>query len=162
MWWSRRSILLGLLALAGCGFTPVYAPGSTASTLRDRVQITAPETVEGYAMLQGLRDRLGNAATPAYALTVMLDITEVAAATTTAGSTTRYTLPGTASYMLSNLAGFTLAQGTVDSFTSYSATGTTVATRSAQADARERLAQLLADQIVTRLSVADLTPPLTP
>lgn len=162
MWWSRRSALLGLLAVAGCGFTPVYAPDSTASTLRDAVQITAPETVEGYAMLQALRDRLGNAATPAYALTVTLDITEVAAATTTEGNTTRYTLPGEATYVLNNVAGITLTQGTVASFTSYSATGTTVATSTAQADARARLAQLLADQIVTRLSVADLTPQLTP
>ena len=162
MWWSRRSAFLGLLAVAGCGFTPVYAPDSTASTLRDAVQITAPETVEGYAMLQALRDRLGNAATPAYALTVTLDITEVAAATTTEGNTTRYTLPGEATYVLNNVAGITLTQGTVASFTSYSATGTTVATSTAQADARARLAQLLADQIVTRLSVADLTPQLTP
>ena len=150
------------MAVAGCGFTPVYAPDSTASTLRDAVQITAPETVEGYAMLQALRDRLGNAATPAYALTVTLDITEVAAATTTEGNTTRYTLPGEATYVLNNVAGITLTQGTVASFTSYSATGTTVATSTAQADARARLAQLLADQIVTRLSVADLTPQLTP
>lgn len=158
MWWSRRSTLLSLLAVAGCGFAPVYAPGSTASTLRDAVQITAPETVEGYAMLQALRDRLGNAATPAYALTVTLDITEVAAATTTAGSTTRYTLPGKASYALTTIEGSPLVSGTVDGFTSYSATGTTVATSTAQADARARLAQLLADQIVTRLSVAALTP----
>lgn len=158
MWWSRRSTLLGLLALAGCGFTPVYAPGSTASTLRDRVQITAPATTEGYVMLQALRDRLGDATTPAYDLTVTISITEVAAATTPAGSTTRYTLPGTASYTLTQMDGIPLVNGEVDSFTSYSATGSTVATSAAQADARARLAQLLADQIVTRLSVADLTP----
>ena len=163
MWWSdRRTVILGLLALAGCGFTPVYGPGSAASTLRDQVQITAPATVEGYAMLQALRDRLGNTTTPALALTVTLAITEVAAATTTEGSTTRYTLPGTASYTLTRLDGTPLVAGAVDGFTSYSATGTTVATSTARADARARLAQLLADQIVTRLSVADLSPPLTP
>jgi LPS-assembly lipoprotein len=158
MWWSRRSALLGLVALTGCGFTPVYAPDSTASALRDSVQITAPATVEGYALLQALRDRLGNGAAPNYALTVTLDITEVAAATTPAGNTTRYTLPGKATYNLTTLEGTPLVSGAVDSFTSYSATGTTVATSTAQADARARLAQILADQIVTRLSVADLTP----
>ena len=159
MWWSdRRAIILGLLALSGCGFTPVYGPGSKAEILLGHVQITAPETVDGYHLLQALRDRFGESIGTAYDLKVTLDINEVAAATTTEGSTTRYTLPGKASYVLSNLAGFTLAQGTVDSFTSYSATGTTVATSTAQADARARLAQILADQIVTRLSVADLTP----
>jgi LPS-assembly lipoprotein len=159
MWWSdRRTVLLGLLALGGCGFTPVYAPGSTASTLRGQVQITAPETVEGYRMLQALRDRLGDSTTPAYDLAVTLDITEVAAATTSAGSTTRYTLPGRATYVLTTLAGAALAEGAVDSFTSYSATGTTVATSAAETDARARLAAILADQIVTRLSVADLSP----
>ncbi len=163
MWWSdRRTILLSLSALAGCGFAPVYAPGSTASTLRNQVQITAPATGEGYVLLQALRDRLGPAAAPAYALSVTLDITQVAAATTPQGSTTRYTLPGTASYTLTAIDGTPLVNGTVDSFTSYSATGTTVATSTAQADARARLAQILADQIVTRLSVADLSPQLNP
>ena len=159
MWWSdRRTILLGLTALAGCGFTPVYGPGSTASTLRDRVQITAPATIDGYALLQALRDRLGNSAAPIYDLSVTLTITEVPAATTPAGSTTRYTLPGSASFILSGQNGTPLVTGTVDSFTSYSATGSTVATSAAQTDARARLAIILAEQIVTRLSVADLTP----
>ena len=159
MWWSdRRSAIVGLLALAGCGFTPVYAPGSTASALRGQVQITAPETVEGYRLLQALRDRLGDSASPAYDLRVTLNISELAAATTAQGNTTRYTLPGTATYSLTTLAGAPLAQGSVDIFTSYSATGTTVATSAAQTDARARLAEILADQIVTRLSVAPLTP----
>lgn len=159
MWWSdRRIFLLALTALAGCGFAPVYAPGSTASALRDRVQITAPATVEGYALLQALRDRLGNSTAPAYALTVTFQFTEVPAATTTAGNTTRYTLPGSASFTLSGQNGTPLVTGTVNSFTSYSATGSTVATSAAQTDARARLAVILADQIVTRLSVADLTP----
>ena len=159
MWWSdRRIALLGLVALAGCGFHPVYGPGSAAGILLGHVQITAPETVEGYRLLQALRDRLGDSIGTAYDLTVTLDISQVAAATTAEGSTTRYTLPGKANYVLRNLAGFTLAEGTVSSFTSYSATGTTVATTAAETDARARLAAILADQIVTRLAIADLTP----
>ena len=159
MWWSdRRSALLGLLALAGCGFTPVYGPGSTASALRNQTTITAPETVEGYRLLQALRDRLGQADDPAFTLTVALEITQVAAATTAEGSTTRYTLPGTATYALTGLAGAAITSGSVDSFTSFSATGSTVATSAAEVDARARLAAILADQIVTRLSVVTLTP----
>lgn len=159
MWWfSRLGAVLGLLAVAACGFTPVYAPGSTASTLRGQTAITAPETVEGYRLLQALRARLGDTATPAYALTVTLNIGQVAAATTAEGSTTRFTLPGTAGYRLTGQDGAVITQGMVTSFTSYSATGTTVATSAAAMDARARLAAILAEQIVTRLSVADLSP----
>ena len=86
MWWSdRRIALLGLVALAGCGFHPVYGPGSAAGILLGHVQITAPETVEGYRLLQALRDRLGDSIGTAYDLTVTLDISQVAAATTAEG-----------------------------------------------------------------------------
>jgi LPS-assembly lipoprotein len=44
----------------------------------------------------------------------------------------------------------------VDSFTSYSATGSTVAGLTAKEDAGRRLMVILADQIVARLMVAAL------
>ncbi len=154
----RRAALIGLAALAGCGFTPVYGPGSTASQLREQVRISAPATAEGYRLLQALRDRLGRASSPTYDLTVTLDFTQIAAATTAAGSTTRYNLPGSANYVLTDRNGAVLAQGAVDSFTSYSATGTTVATSAAETDARDRLAIQLAELIIVQLSVIDLTP----
>ena len=47
--------------------------------------------------------------------------------------------------------GTRVAGGTVDSFTSYSATGSTVAGLAAEEDAYLRLMRLLADQIVSRL-----------
>ncbi len=52
------------------------------------------------------------------------------------------------------------AKGRVESFTSYSATGSTVATLAAETDAATRLMQILADQIATRLIAA--APGLTP
>ena len=52
------------------------------------------------------------------------------------------------------------ARGRVESFTSYSATGSTVATLAADTDAATRLRQILADQIATRLIAA--APGLTP
>ena len=45
-----------------------------------------------------------------------------------------------------------MTSGTVQSFTSYSATGSTIATLAAQRDARARLMQILADQIAQRLA----------
>ena len=44
-----------------------------------------------------------------------------------------------------------VAQGEVSSFSSYSTEGTVIATNAAHADARGRLAVMLADQVVTRL-----------
>lgn len=44
-----------------------------------------------------------------------------------------------------------MAQGEVSNFTSHSTVGTVIATTAAEADARGRLAVMLADQVVTRL-----------
>ena len=58
--------------------------------------------------------------------------------------------------MLTEIAsGRTVARGQVSSFTSYSTTGTTIATLAAEQDAHKRLARLLADQVVTRLLALD-------
>ena len=73
--------------------------------------------------------------------------------------TTRYSLSGTADFALKDQAGRVLAQGRVSSFTSYSTTGTTIATLSAEGDARQRLATMLADQVVTRLLAASASLP---
>ena len=49
-----------------------------------------------------------------------------------------------------------MTSGTVNNFTAYSATGSTVATLAAERDALERLMVILGDQITTRLFAADL------
>ncbi|HCQ58330.1 MAG TPA: hypothetical protein DIU10_10575, partial [Sulfitobacter sp.] len=54
------------------------------------------------------------------------------------------------------LGGQIVTSGKVESFTGYSATGTTVATRAAELDAQERLMVILADLVVSRLYAADL------
>jgi LPS-assembly lipoprotein len=52
--------------------------------------------------------------------------------------------------------GSVLRSDTVDSFVSYSATGTTVATLAAQRDAQTRLMTILADLIVQQLQMSRL------
>ena len=66
------------------------------------------------------------------------------------GAITRYNLEGRAALAPAwPRTGAVLAEGEATAFTGYSATGTTVATRAAEAeDARERLMVLLADEIV--------------
>ncbi len=153
---TRRAALLGCLALGACGFTPAYAPNGAARALRQSVDIsTASDTVFDYRLRTALEDRLGGATTPLYDLRLETRIDEVSAAITPGGSVTRYNLTGRTDYLLAERAsGLELARGSVTSFTGYSATGTTVATRAAADDARDRLAEALADLVVNRLIMA--------
>ena len=150
MWWSRRGLLVALAALPGCGFTPAYGPGGAAEGLRGRVAVEAPATPQGYALRQRLLDRLGGAGSE---LLLSVDLTQEEGASAIApdGSTTRLRLLGTATWRLEGPDGAVLGSGAVEGFTAFSATGSTVASRTARLDAEARLAVLLADRIVTRL-----------
>ncbi|MGI3169585.1 LPS assembly lipoprotein LptE [Pseudooceanicola sp. C21-150M6] len=162
---DRRS-LLRLLATApmaagvsACGFTPAYGPGGGASKLTGRVAVSAPTTRETYLMTRQLEERLGRTSAPAYQLSYTLELEEERIAITSDNITRRFNLIGKASYRLTDLTGNELAKGQVESFTGYSATGTTVATRAARWDAEERLATILSDDIVTRLIAVAATLP---
>jgi len=150
----RRSALIGLLALAGCGLTPVYGSGGSAGVLRNAVTFAAPDTVAGFRLRAQLETRLGRVNVPQYALSVDLSQTPRPATITPDGDTTRFNLAGTADWSLSDLGGTVLKTGSVQTFTSYSATGSTVATQAAETDASARLSVALADLIVARLILA--------
>lgn len=158
--------LAALVLLGACGFAPAYGPGGTGTALRGQVAVAAPDSPDGYALRARLEDRLGapEAATRALALSVDVEVEAVAAALTPEGAITRYDLVGWAPWRLAEAGGAVppdaqpearldapLAEGVADGFTGYSATGPTVATEAAEADARERLMVLLADEIVARL-----------
>ena len=153
--WSpdRRAALLGLLALAGCGLTPVYGPGGGGGKLFGKVRPRDPQTYQDFAFNRRLGERLGGEGSD-YDLDYRITVGVVAQAITTDEVTNRYSLNGTADYALTDRAGRVLAQGRVSNFSSYSTTGTTIATLSAEGDARNRLAGMLADQVVTRLLAA--------
>jgi LPS-assembly lipoprotein len=151
----RREALLGLMALAGCGFSPAYAPGGAALALRGRISFTTADTPFDFRLAAALEKRLGRADAPSYALAVTTTVSEVSAAITQEGSVTRFNLPGRADWVLrDDTTDKVLATGTATNFASYSATGTTVATRTAARDAAARLAVMLADIIVTQLIAA--------
>jgi len=152
---TRRAALFGAaLALCGCGFAPVYAPGGNAEALHGQVSYTVPDTVEGYRILTRLEQRLGRAsAEAAYRLDVALVTEELGAAITPEGAVTRFTITGVAEFTLIDRAAATaLVSGRTDSFTGYSTTDSTVATENARDDAIARLATILGDQIVTQIS----------
>lgn len=148
---SRRAALLGLLGLAACGFTPVYGPGGVGAAWQNAVAIEAPDTVLGFRMAGRLGEQFGPATNARYTLGVTPQAAPVSATITEDGDITRFNLTGNAMWVLRDATGASVADGLVQTFTSYSATGTTVATQAAEADAERRLAIALADLVVAQL-----------
>lgn len=158
---NRRHLLKlsAALPLAGCGFTPVYGPDGPGRTLRGRIAYQAPATPEGFRLRARLEERLGRVERGDFLLTVELDISEEALVISSSQNINRFNLPGTATWTLSEPGrDAPLESGSVQTFTAYSAAGTTVATQEAQDDAGDRLAIALADLIVTDLIIATETP----
>ncbi|MDX5358388.1 MAG: LPS assembly lipoprotein LptE [Rhodobacterales bacterium] len=158
MSWSDRRKVLALLAaapLAACGFSPAYAPGGAAHALREAVALAEPKDRNGFDFANRLEDRLGRASAARFRLDWSVQAEPVGAGITPTGAITRYTLKGQARYALVRLeGGQTVTSGSVDSFTSWSTSGSTVATLSAEQDAHRRLMIILADQVVARLIAA--------
>ncbi|WP_339108702.1 LPS assembly lipoprotein LptE [Thioclava sp. GXIMD4216] len=156
MWSSnRRTFLLGALAapaLAACGFTPAYGPQGGGAKLLSALQVDAPQSQDDFAYRRRLSERLGPAQTPRYRLSYTITTGVMGQAISQDDVTNRYSLNGTATYRLYDMANdAVLLTGRVSSFTSWSATGTIVATQTAERDAHKRLMRILADQTVTRL-----------
>jgi len=145
-------VILGALALAACGFSPVYGPGGTGGKLFGQVRTADPHTPDDFSFTGRIAERLGPETESRFLLDYQLRIAVVPQAITPDEVTTRYALNGTADFTLTEAGtGRVVTRGQVSSFTSYSTTGTTVATMAAEQDAHERLARMLADQVVTRL-----------
>ena len=156
-WPDRRFVLLAPLALAACGFEPVYGPGGTGRLLQNNVLVDAPGTQNAYLLTRELEERLGRATAPAYALSLDIRTFERPLAIDRAGNTGRFQMQGHVSYALRRSdTGQIITSGQVENFAGYSATGTTVATLAGEDDARERLMNMLAEQIATRLYAAEL------
>jgi LPS-assembly lipoprotein len=158
MWWPDARPLLALalaVMLAGCGFSPVYAPGSPAAERLGRIAVQTEATLDGDRLRTALDARLdGPAAQATQDLTVTVTIIDQSAAVAADGTRARVNLVGVARWQLVDRAtGAVLAQGQEDSFTGYATTGSTVATQAARMDAAERLAVILADLIVARLAL---------
>ncbi|KFE34056.1 LPS assembly lipoprotein LptE [Thioclava atlantica] len=155
MWSSDRRTFLrlaGVFALAGCGFTPAYGPQGGAAKLLGGVEPDAPETRDAFELVQHLKARLGPADPQRYRLSYTISTEAIGEGIAPDNSTTRYQLNGQIDYTLRDAASdAVLLTGRVNSFTSWSATGTVLASDAAREDAHRRLMRILGDQIVTRL-----------
>lgn len=152
---DRRTFLLAPLVLAACGFTPAYAPGGNADALIGSIKVADPSDKRGFDLVQRLEERLGRPQNARHLLAYAIKTTATGVGITTENVITRFNVSGTVDWTLSDKdSGARLTGGQVQSFTSYSATGATVAGLAAQEDANLRLMRILADQIVTRLIAA--------
>jgi LPS-assembly lipoprotein len=159
MWCSdRRRLLLAFACLAGCGFEPLYAPGSPPAAMRGRIAFDSLEGSAGFTLTERLLERLGWPDRPTHRLELALDFEEEGIAITPGDITTRFRVYGVAAYRLvPNSGGEPALEGEVQSFTGYNAPATSTASafasRVAAEDARVRLARLLADRIVLDLAL---------
>jgi LPS-assembly lipoprotein len=149
---GRRSLILLPLALAACGFTPAYAPGGAATRLTGAVRAADPGDKNAFDFVERIEERLGRTEVHRYDLAYSIATEAVGVGITPDNRIIRYNLKGVIDFTLTDAAtGQRITGGRVQSFTSYAATGSTVAGLAAEEDAAFRLMRLLADQVVARL-----------
>lgn len=149
---NRRFVLLSGLALAGCGFEPVYGTGGVASDLRGSILVDEPTTRNEFRLVEHLEQRLGRASSPQYGLKVVLSVSEEGLAVTGSNNITRFNVLGVADFALRDLAsGDVVYSSKVNTFTSYSASSQPVSTSTAERDAQDRLMVALGDKITAKL-----------
>ena len=153
---SRRHLLI-FLALAGCGFTPALGTGGPAHLLVGRIWSAVPVDQSGFGFVKQIEARLGRVEQRDFDLTYDIVTASDGVGITSDGAITRYNLTGTVVWTLTRHAdGVRLAGGEVSTFTSYSATGSTVAGLAARQDAGRRLMVVLADDVVARMLAASV------
>lgn len=157
----RFGVVLAAASLAGCGFTPVYGPDGTGAALLGQLSLDPPQDRNDYLLQRRIEERLGQATAGAWRLSTQIKTDDIGLGFTTDGDITRYNINGTTDYTLRRTGSSEIfRQGKIQHFTSYSATGTTVATLAAKRDAEVRLMTILADQIIDQLLIIseDLQP----
>ncbi|HLQ18268.1 MAG TPA: LPS assembly lipoprotein LptE [Tabrizicola sp.] len=157
---TRRAVLAAPLFVAACGFSPAYGPGGSAGKLTESVWVQDPDTKNAFDLVERLEERLGRPENVRYDLAYTITTESVGVGITSDNKITRYNLKGVVDYFLTDRAtGTRVTGGRVQSFTAYSATGSTVAQLAAEEDAALRLMRILADQIVARLIAASASLP---
>ena len=148
---NRRSIL-ALFALGGCGFTPALGPSGAAAGLQGAIRADNPDSKNAFDLVERLEERIGRPETARFDLGYVITTKAIGVGITPDNAITRYNLTGQVDWTLTERSsGARVAGGRVENFTSYSATGSTVAGLAAEEDAAFRLMRILADQIVSRL-----------
>ncbi|MHA1113017.1 MAG: LPS assembly lipoprotein LptE [Alphaproteobacteria bacterium] len=150
-------LLLAVLALAGCGFQPLYGErpqGSVAAVLA-QVQIDLISDRLGQRLHNALRDRMiprGGPARPLYRLRVAVNESKRRLAIHKDETTARASLQVSAIFEIFDAgSGAALMKGKARATSSYNVLDSDFATLSAERDAQERAVRVLADEITVRV-----------
>lgn len=153
----RRAAFLVALALPGCGLHPLYAGGGSgpvAAALAG-VEVAPIEGRGGWLIANALRQRLAaDGQTPRYRLDVKLDDQIAGLGVRGDDSVVRERRTLRARYQLVDAgSGTVVLDATAGSDAGIDVVGSEYATIAAENTAQERLADIVADQIVARVAV---------
>ncbi len=157
-WYKSAAAGAGLLALAACGFQPLYGRSGQTTAVAELQTIHVQETIsrDGQILRNRLIERLNPRAIPAevrYSLTLEVAQTKVGLAIQADARITRYNLTMTAKYGLKRLSdNHVLINGHARVIGAYNVVDSEYATLVAEKNAVERVARELSDEIHTRLS----------
>jgi len=146
-----------VLVLSGCGLRPLYSGGSSgvvAQTLQGISITPIAGGKAGWLMQNALADRMGSGSAARYRIDVMLDDKIEGFGVRADDSITRERRTLRARYQLVEIAsGKTVLDATAGSDVGIDVVSSEYATIAAENTALERLATVVADQIVTRVAV---------
>ena len=153
----RALALVALLALGGCSLQPMYAGGSsgTVASSLSAIQVAPIPERAGWLVRNALVDRLGGeAASPSYRLEVELDDDLSGFGIRGDSAVTRERRTLRARYRLVELSsGQVVLDATAGSDAGIDVVSSEYATIAAEQTAQERLALVLADQMVSRVAL---------
>ena len=154
---TRIAILTLMLLLGACGLQPMYGGGSSGQVANGlaTVQVAAIPERAGWLVRNALVDRIGGeSASPAYRLEVELDDNLTSFGIRGDSSATRERRTLRARYRLVELkTGQVVLDATAGSDSGIDIVSSEYATVAAEQTAQERLAGVVADQMVSRLAL---------
>ena len=161
MWSPRRAYAVALLALAlaGCGFQPIYTRQETtanAAVELQKVQVNLIKDRIGQQLHNNLLDRLnprGRPDNPEFFLNVSLSTSKVDLGIQRDDTSTRAKLTVIASYSLTDRNKKTIFRSVSRSVSGYNIVESDYATQSAEFDAINRSLRVISEDIRSRLAV---------
>jgi LPS-assembly lipoprotein len=143
------------LALAGCGFHPLYGGGRLAPQLAS-IYVEPLVERDGYELRNQLIDLLGSDGRErgkTYVLKLSLNEVSNGVALQNDATITRYNDTLTATYVLTDVQGKQITSGSQSSLSSYNVSNSPYSTLAVQQDSDRRAAQDLAERIRLDLGV---------